>query len=507
MIVRRGSSARARGASVPSEHRDADNRRMRGFGARGAAQCAGTDPGAGGILPLRKSGSPLFVALVMSATKEHNTAVATLSQRGLVRAPLPARQRVDQLLEHPRAAELVAQLPVQDFYYLVKELGLADAAELLALATPEQLQGCLDLDVWDKDRVDFTKLRPWLEVLLEELLPARLLRALEGLDLELLALWLRQSCRIYDRTLEEEPDEHSNLPRYSTPDTFFVIEFLPDADPTTAVLLERLIERLYDVDQGFARRWLMEAKWGLDTELEETAYRWRRGRLEDLGFVEYFEAIGVYAYLDPVQAKRAQAVDWRPRSPREGLVVLPVPVADALEDGSFFARVFAAIEDDAFARDLAEALLALINRVLSADLVEPGETEQVRAASARALATLSLGLEYLADGSIEAARTVLAQTPLVTIFRVGFALTAQLGRWAQRIYQRGIDDPNLDPLLMKRPLFPRAFDDPPFAGGRPFQSLADVATVRRYLENTYGHVEPCSPTTSIADGSTHRGKP
>lgn len=399
---------------------------------------------------------------------------------------LPAKQRADALIEHPRAAELVAQLPVQDFYYLVKDLGLADAGELLALATAEQLQGCLDLDVWDKDRVDLPRLRAWMEVLLEEFLPAHLLRALEGLDLELLALWLRQTCRIYDRSLDEEPDESSELPRYTTPDTFFVVEFLPENDASMALVVERLIDRLYDADQNFARRLLLEAKWGSSIELEETAYRWRRGRLEDLGFVEYYEALEVYAYLDPDKAKQADPVDWRLHGPRETPVILPAPIADGFAEGGFFAQVFARIDDARFAEDVAAALLAVVNRVLSADRVDPADVDRVRSVSVRALATLSLGLEYLAGGNAEAALVVLSRTPLIQVFRVGWSLTADLGRQAQRVFQRGIDDPNLDPLLEKRPLFPRALDTPPFAGGRPFRSLADVEAVRQYLDTRYG---------------------
>ncbi len=414
-----------------------------------------------------------------------------LAERGIAQQPLPARQFVDRLLEHPNAAELVARLPVQNFYYLVKELGLADAGELLALATAEQLQGCLDLDVWDKDRVDLRRLRSWFEVMLEEFLPGRLQRALEGLDLELLAFWVRQHCRIYDRTLDEEPDEGSELPTYSTPDTFFVLEFLPDTDSATALTLERLIDRLYDADQQFARRLLLEAKWGLNIELEESAYRWRKGRLEDLGFVEYYEALEVYAYLDPAKVKQAAAVDWRLHGPRESSVVLPAPIVEAFTEGGFFAEVFGAIEDQRFAEDVAAALIAVVNRALSADRVDPGDLDRVRSVSVRALATVSLGLEYLSDGSIEGGVRVLAGTPLITIFRVGFSLTVELARLAQRLHQRGVDDPNLDPLLTKRPLFPRAFDTPPFAGGRPFRSLSDVHRVRRYLEETYAeHLSP-----------------
>jgi len=153
--------------------------------------------------------------------------------------------------------------------------------------------------------------------------------------------------------------------------------------------------------------------------------------------------------------------------------------------------VFGAIEDQRFAEDVAAALIAVVNRALSADRVDPCDLDRVRSVSTRALATVSLGLEYLSDGSIEGGVRVLAGTPLITIFRVGFSLTVELARLAQRLHQRGVDDPNLDPLLTKRPLFPRAFDTPPFAGGRPFRSLSDVHRVRRYLEETYAeHLSP-----------------
>src|SRR5579883_1773386 len=75
--------------------------------------------------------------------------------------------RAARLLERPDAERYLPTLPVQDVYYAIQEVGLADAAELVALASPEQLRGFLDLDAWERDRFEVDKARPWLEHLID----------------------------------------------------------------------------------------------------------------------------------------------------------------------------------------------------------------------------------------------------------------------------------------------------------------------------------------------------
>lgn len=409
--------------------------------------------------------------------------LAALAQGSLSARPPSARQVLDRILSHARPAEVVARIPEQDFYYLVRELGLADSTELLAFATGEQLRACVDFEVWDRDEVVLPRLEEWLAVMVEEFLPARLLRALEAFDIELLALWVMRSCKIVDRTLDEATEVPG--PCYLTPDSFFELHFKPETSANTALLLERLFERLYDADQEFARRIILEAKWGLDAELQESAYHWRRGRMEDLGFFEYYEAIEAYAYLPADKALTLRA-PWRPVSPREETVGLPLPMQEGLQEGGFFARVLQTISDERLLEDLAQAFVAVTNRALSADRVNPADLDRVRDVTARVVATLSLGLERLSEGSVDRARDLLSDMPLLVIFRVGFSETADLGKLAQQIHQRGIDDPNLDPLLERRPLYPLALDHPPRAGSRPFASVADLERVRRYLAEVHG---------------------
>ena len=138
--------------------------------------------------------------------------------------------------------------------------------------------------------------------------PDRIARWLAGLDAELVALILRMGARIYDITQGAAPEESEGT-FFPTPDGFFVLDVvgLPRDEgaerPTSdehdrAAVIIRLVDSLYRTDKDLARRLLVAAIGELDSELEETAYRWQRGRMEDLGFADYYEALEVYRELD-----------------------------------------------------------------------------------------------------------------------------------------------------------------------------------------------------------------
>src|SRR5258708_40268880 len=71
-------------------------------------------------------------------------------------------RRIDALLSADDAEAAVASLSPNEVLELVHEVGFQDAQPLLELATPQQIQGCLDLDGWNKDQLEAASLRPWL---------------------------------------------------------------------------------------------------------------------------------------------------------------------------------------------------------------------------------------------------------------------------------------------------------------------------------------------------------
>ncbi len=62
-----------------------------------------------------------------------------------------AEKRIDALISADDAAEQVAALSVSDLFFLIDEVGLADCVELLSLCTNQQIRGCIDMEIWDRD--------------------------------------------------------------------------------------------------------------------------------------------------------------------------------------------------------------------------------------------------------------------------------------------------------------------------------------------------------------------
>jgi hypothetical protein len=75
------------------------------------------------------------------AVDEQPEGVVALSRwRAVLARSRNPRKRLDLVLSDPQAADLVPRIPVEDLYYLVRGVGLADAGDVLRLASPEQLQ-------------------------------------------------------------------------------------------------------------------------------------------------------------------------------------------------------------------------------------------------------------------------------------------------------------------------------------------------------------------------------
>jgi hypothetical protein len=382
-------------------------------------------------------------------------------------------RRIDALLSSDDAEAAIAQLSPGEIFELVHEVGFEDAADLIHLATPAQIQGCLDLDGWTKDQLEIAPLRPWLSSLLDAGFE-KFGQVWGELDAELRALILQREVKIYDVTLDEAPAEDSDLPIIETSDRFFLLELIGDDESQRLVM--RIIEDLYRADAGLARHTIMAARSEPPAELEETSYRWRSGRLADLGYVDFYDALDLFRPLDPAQVEIGEGSQDRMASEDTRL---PIVVAEQVIGRSFLARALAAITDPAEAERLEAGLMVLVNKVLAAGRAKPGHAEVVNRGALYATATLSLGLETLARGDVERATHALGSIALERLFRVGYTVTQKLARLAVALAPRSVlaGSPVKElvaALCSPRPLFACAADDPPAAGVRPFESAADL---------------------------------
>ncbi len=346
-------------------------------------------------------------------------------------ATLPAKQRLDRIIARKDTMRAVRRMPVLDLYATLREVGVEDALEVVELMSPAQVQGVLDLDGWRKDRVDPTAMAQWMKWLFAAN-AERAVGQLRGLDIELLTLLIKMHCRVYDLTLDEQPDEGSLGRHTLTPDQRFLIAFGGLGDDETQATVQHFLERLMARDMLFVLRLCESLRWELPSSLEEEALRWRHARMADLGFLPAEEAAAVFAWIDPDRTRDQHAPPSQRPPPAADdavstdLTTSPLLPWSLLDDGSqLLSRVLKAL-DDVGADRVRHELMLTSNRVHIADGQDTGDSDALKATARHVMTTAGIGLAYLAAGDEARAVVVLAQTNVLHLFRVGHSLSLKL---------------------------------------------------------------------------------
>jgi hypothetical protein len=222
-------------------------------------------------------------------------------------------------------------------------------------------------------------------------------------------------------------------------------------------------------------------------ELEETAFDNKVRRLEAHGFVDYYEALSIYGGPEPGSAS---APTERSRPPEdipgeESPGILPALFADSLSGGAFLLDALGRITDPEESDRLAHELTALGNRILSANLVNLGEVENIRPALEEMRDILTIGMELLTGGRSERAPEVLRSSYVQTIFKVGFDRIARLRERAHALARIPRFDPGmldapdrefLEALRRFKPLVAEKGET------RNFHAVADIEAAERRLD-------------------------
>ena len=335
-------------------------------------------------------------------------------------AGLTGRKKVDALLDAPDPRALVRSLPAEDLYFTLKEVGLDDAEELVTLASPAQFRSFVDLDCWRREGLQPRAVLPWLRTALEG---HDFVQKLKALDLEIVELLLRETVDVWDR--EEDPDREPLGHPWTSPEGRYVLDFKLEGEDLQA--LQRTVGSYYEEDPLQAVRFLEAVRWELPSELEETALRFRTGRMADSGFPELEHALKLYAYVDPDAALPTESS--RPAEP-------PGFFLTALGSRGFFDEALALLPADGPLR-IDRELAYVFNGALVADGVEPGDLDGVRRQLASARDHLALGLEYVAQGDAKRGAELLLTAPIARIFQVASGLTLKRKFRADRLVQGG----------------------------------------------------------------------
>lgn len=387
-----------------------------------------------GSLSPRKKASVSSPGGTPSADTAGGAQVVPLKAPARYAVPLSPDMRLKALLNRPDAKTLVRQAPVQDLFLLVKQVGLSDVHELLELASFEQVQHMIDMDVWEKADVKLDNYGEWLRAMVEihqhDLAPL-----LNELDPELLLLFLQDHMKVYlkeDDLPEPEQLEMDAKNVVSTSDFAFLLEFSKDDDWQEFIFA--FLDRVYAVSMKTAH-WLLSAvQWEQSSHLEEQGYRLRTGRMEALGFLDFYEAQGIY---QPLRESTALPRVKAPRPHSGPLQEVPLPMEQFRpSDGSLLTRTLEHLQEVRPDDDFSHDLLHLSNKVIAADQLDPGDLEHLQQALEQVHAYVNLGLELEAEGEVTRAAQALLSTHVEWLFRRGFTEVLTLKRRASGLLNR-----------------------------------------------------------------------
>jgi hypothetical protein len=331
----------------------------------------------------------------------------------LCSAPLGLRSRVLELTPVPE--DVVPRLPEAELCFTAKAIGLWDASWILEHATPTQLVASIDLDCWVGLAPALDNLRDWLGALAEAG-EETLLRTARALDPELIVLMLRDRAHV----MLDPKDEEWQAPEgaQTLEGQFYILAKRPGDDLADIV---KLLRAIFQEDYWLYFRMLQGVIWELESDLQEWSLRWRTGRLEDLGFPSWDEAMRIYGYVRPAERDLVPNDD----SPLDvDAWLLPVFLPElpaALSEAHSVFRAAADLDEEE-RRGFFYAFIATANKVAVADRMPLGDADTLPEAIEAAAAVVSLGLEHIAKSNGIPLVDTLRRASLERLFRVGASI-------------------------------------------------------------------------------------
>jgi len=402
---------------------------------------------------------------------------------------MDAPRRLRAILDRPDAEAVVGALAEQDFHVTLKEVGASDAGPLLALARPEQLHHLFDMEWWSKAEVVPSRAARWL-VELAGCSERKFLQWLYTADFELLVLlfkkWLRVVVIPEDEDLMEVRDR---LPEKTLDDQYFWESRYPQFED----FFHNVLGYLFETHREFYVELLNHVVWALDPEVEEGAYRFHRGRLEDRAVPDYYDALEIYRSIAPEEMAGGKDVG----SSREDAATAPSFALARIPPGDLLGRALSTLPGGPLLDHLKIELASLANKVVVADRLSPEDPEHLKEGLNKVSALANLGLHLQSGGEMEAALEVLEKVFLEHLFRLGQGRAARLRNALARIVEKGwiarwpwglniLDDPwkeRAEMLLEKSPRVPRPGRDP---SGDFFRIPEDLRESEEFVQGIEG---------------------
>ena len=360
---------------------------------------------------------------------------------------LPPEEVLNSILNSTQSTALVHSFSEEDFYFLIHNIGIEDSHPLLYLASNKQWEYIVDLEVWEKDRIEFASITRWFDLLFK-VDPNRFIKWSLDQKIEFMEFYLFKNIEVKIRETDQDPSELGDA--FITLDDIFYVRFLDkpiafesDGDESHETdkkhrdaFLSRYLKTLANNDHISYQNVLLESSGVIPAESEEEAYRLRNVRLAEKGFLPYEEAIGIYQPMKVRDFKIQENKFINQNLDQKLFFPVPLYHTGAIEEENHFTVALKNIKADDVLEQIQSEFAGLCNRIISADQRTIREKDELRSIVKKTSGYLNIGLEKLTEDNgerdTEHCTTLMQNYPLSSIFRVGFGLALELKWRAER---------------------------------------------------------------------------
>lgn len=403
---------------------------------------------------------------------------------------LTGKDLLERILDSANPAKLVEDLAFGDFFWLIKKIGADDSLPLLSLATDDQRQHLLDMEIWDRDHLDEEKAMAWLKRLYEA-------------DRQRTVRWLLSEGYVFagyclkkyiDVLVREEDEGTPEIPEdHFTHDG---VIYIGVQNETLRPFIEELTKLMAAEHPVRYMAILQALPTIIATETEEELYRLRSTRVSEQGFLPFEEAHEIFSPLDEQAlaaggGEEASPVDLDEDETKALVPFLPLYQA---EKGSLFEKGLATVRDPAAMDRIRLEFAGICNAMIAAQGLTIEDSDYLVKTCREAAGHMNLAIERLCEDDATRAGRLIAANPLLSIHRVGFGYALKLRwraeQWRKKSWfmksgltpgfwgdaQGGV----LAALLLKRPMFFQGLDHE--EPTKSFEHVAELEEAERVLE-------------------------
>ncbi|MBF0120999.1 MAG: hypothetical protein HQK79_19390 [Desulfobacterales bacterium] len=341
---------------------------------------------------------------------------------------------LDYILNHKDNVALIHSFPEEDFYFLIKEIGIEDSLPLLSLASYKQWDYIIDTFVWKKSQIDIYNITHLFYILLKAD-PDRFINwFLKEENIEFVELYIFRNVEVKIREHDQDPSDFSD--DFQTIDDVFYYRLKDvsiDVSESNIIKEERdeflthFLKKLSSYDHSKYHNVLLESDSIIPSEIEEKCYRFRNVRLSEKGFLPFEEAIGVYQPLKVEDIIKMGKKILLKRNKEDFLPVPLYPIFSLDKENNLFVNILKKLANNEYINDIQIEFANLSNQIVVADQFKVENRDDLKKIVAKSSGFINIALEFLSfNSSSEKLEDVVLNYPLLNLFRVGYGIILEL---------------------------------------------------------------------------------